>query len=127
MAERRKSRAAITLGRMSGKNLTNEQRIERARTAAQKRWRKAKAPATQPCRWYGLLLLPADYEWKGTEHAAKVLDAAYARPESILWSRDRAEVVERSQQADLRDRNVLIIDVDYDPTRFTIQREYKPD
>jgi hypothetical protein len=88
---------------------------------------KIKPPTPQPARWYGLVALPADYVWRGVAYAVRVLDEIYANPEVILWSRNPAEVVERSHRRDLCDRVALFIEVDYDPTRFTIQREFRPD
>jgi hypothetical protein len=136
-----KSPAAVALGRKGGiarkKALTPEQRSASARHAVLTRYGKAKPhPAPKPGRWYGLILVPedpdppkpSDEDFVGGVGAyAKMLDQAHANPQVVLWSRDRAEVVERSHQKDLSDRFTLIIDVDYDPTRFTIQREYQPD
>jgi hypothetical protein len=124
---KRKNPAAVALARKSVRarlaSLTPEQRSTQAKNAVLTRWRKAKPPS----KWYGLLLLPADYQWHGTAHAAKVLDEAYANPQVVLWSADRAEVVARAQQEDLRDRDTLVIEQDWDPRAFTIKHEYQPE
>lgn len=119
--------AAVALGGRSGKRLTKAQRKERGLNAVNARWRKAKPDATPPDRWYELVALPADYVWRGTAHAAEVLADVDSNPEVILSSHDRAEVIARSNQRDLRDRTTLIIERDYNPKGFTIQREFKPD
>jgi len=138
---KRKNPAAVALGRKGGKarlkTLTPERRSEIASHANRVRYGKAEPPATaKPGRWYGLILIPEDPNPPkpgdkdfvgGVGRWAKRLDKAHANPQIVLWSHDRAEVVERSQQEDLRDRATDIIDVDYDPTRFTLQSEYRPD
>ena len=120
--------AAVAMAKRATDSLTPEQRTERARKAVNARWRKAKPPSEQkPDRWYELVALPADYVWRGAAHAAEVLAEVDANPEVILASHDRAEIVARSNQRDLRDRTTLIIERDYNPKGFTIQREFKPD
>jgi hypothetical protein len=131
---KKRNAAAVALGRRSGLSLTAAQRTERGRRAAAARWRKAKPPAApKPGRWYGLLLIPEDLHplkpgeegfVGGIRATAKRLDMAQACPQVILWSQNRDEVIARQRQ---EDRWTEIIDLDYDPTRFTIQREYKPD
>lgn len=122
---------AVALGRKGGKarlkTMTPERRREIARmgaAATNAKLHGTPIPVVQPARWYGLVALPAGYQWRGV---AAATDELHSNPEVILWSRDRAEVVERLQQADMRDRITDIIDVDFDPTRFTIQREYARD
>jgi hypothetical protein len=131
---KKRNAAAVALGRRSGVSLTAAQRAERGRRAAAARWRKAKPPsAPKPGRWYGLIVIPTDHNPPkpgdkdfvgGVGAAAKMLDQAHANPQVILWSQNRDEVIARQRQ---EDRWTEIIDLDYDPTRFTIQREYKPD
>lgn len=133
-----KDPAAVALGRKGGKarlkTLTPEQRSAAARHAVLSRYGKAKPPsAPKPGRWYGLIVIPTDHNPPkpgdkdfvgGVGAAAKLLDQAHANPQVILWSQNRDEVIARQRQ---EDRWTEIIDLDYDPTRFTIQREYKPD
>jgi hypothetical protein len=94
---KKKNPAAVALGRKGGKQrlktLTPERRSEIARHANAVRY--GKAPA-KPTRWYGLLLLPTNYEWRGVADAAKVLDAAHANPEVVYWSLNKAEVVKKA-------------------------------
>jgi hypothetical protein len=133
MSQKRKDPHAVAMGRKGGKarltKISPERRSEIARHAVLTRYGKAKPTAApQPGRWFGLVALPVDYVWHGTAHASKVLDEAiHSHPEVLLWSQDRAVVVARSQQKDLRDRTTIVIDLDYDPSRLTIQREFKPD
>ena len=109
---KRKNPAALALARKSVrsrmKSKTPEQRSIQAQRAAQTRWRKAKPPATQPSQWYGLFALD------DPNH-----------PEKIAWSRNRQELVERARMID--DRTTVIFDLDYDPGKLTIVREFAPD
>jgi hypothetical protein len=78
--------------------------------------------------WYCLVVLPADYRWKGTRHAAKVLDEALSDSGKVVfWPTDKKEVIKRSQEPDLIDRVTLIIEQDWDPKAFRLIREYQPD
>jgi hypothetical protein len=119
--------AAVALGRLGGlrraQTTTPEQRSAQGRMAvASRRDRQPKGP------WFGLVVLPVGYKWKGTRHASAVLDEAHANTAEVLfWSQDRAEVKARSQQEDLRDRITLIVSQEWNPCAFTIQREFKPD
>ena len=79
--------------------------------------------------WYGLIVFPEGYKWRGTKHAASVLDAINANPSEYLvaWSRNRAEMVARSQKPDLQDRVTDVIELDWDSSRFQIRFAYQPD
>lgn len=110
-----KNRAAVVLGRMGAKarmkSLTAEQRSEQGRRAVEARWRRAKPPtAPQPTRWWGLLVFDDPN-----------------KPKALMWSTDRAEIIARSRREDLAETHKMIVDVEYDPTRFTLVREFKPD
>jgi ribosomal protein L22 len=127
MAKKTKNKAAVALAELSRRkrmrDLTPEQRSAQGKKAVASRRDRQKST-----RWYGLIALPADYVWKGAAHASKVLDAATANSAEVLfWSQDRAKVNARAQQKDLRDRDTLIIEQDWNPNAFTLQREYKPD
>ncbi|MGD0869478.1 MAG: hypothetical protein ABSB88_08010 [Bryobacteraceae bacterium] len=127
MRKRKKNAAAMALAKRSAtkryKTMTDAERSEQGRrAAASRRDRQPKGP------WYGLVALPADYVWHGAAHAAKVLDEAHADSANVVfWSRNRAEVVSRSQEDDLCDRTTLIVEQDWDPHAFRIIREYRPD
>jgi hypothetical protein len=123
---KKKNPAAVALAQLSRrkrmKTMTPAQRSEQGRRAVMSRRDRNKGP------WYGLVALPAAYVWKGAAHASKVLDAATANSaEVLLWSQDRKEVVARAQEEDLRDRDTLIIEQDWNPNAFTINRTFQPD
>jgi hypothetical protein len=124
---KKKNPAASALAELSRRKrmatMTPEQRSAQGKRAvAARRDRQPKG------QWYGLIVLPADYVWKGTEHAAKVLDEAESDSSSVrFWSTDRAEVVKRSQEPDLIDRDTFIIEQEWDPKAFRLIREYAPD
>jgi hypothetical protein len=104
------------------KTMTAAERSEQGRRAVMSRRDRNKGP------WYGLVALPSDYQWRGVKHASKVLDAAAANSAEVLfWSQDRKEVVSRSQEEDLRDRDTLIIEQGWNPNAFTINRTFQPD
>ena len=135
-----KNAGAVAMGRKGGqarrRNLTPEQLSAIGRHGAATRYGKSKPPSPpKPARWYGLVLIPedpnpakpGDKDYHGNVAAQlKRLDQAHAHPEMLLWSQNRDEVVARKRQEDLHDRWTEILDVDYDPTRFTVQREFKP-
>ena len=110
--------------------MTKAQRREQGRRAVAAR-RDRQKPESVPGRWYGVVLIPVPGDVHGGVHGImKILDEAHAKPEVILWTRDRDEARARAREVDLGDdagKFADIIEVDYDPTRFTIQREYKPD
>src|SRR5579872_4573258 len=104
----KKNPAAVALAQLSKrkrmKSMTPEQRSEQGKKAVASRRDRQKGP------WYGLLLLPADYVWRGTAHADKVLDELHSDSlHVVFWSQNRAEVVARSQEEDLRDRVTDIV------------------
>src|ERR1035437_4944719 len=102
MTKPKKNPAAVALAELSRrkrmKTLTPAQRSEQGRRAVMSRRDRQK-----PARWFGLVALPADYEWHGAAHASKVLDQVDANPEVInleteqgkparYSTRDRAEI-----------------------------------
>jgi hypothetical protein len=111
MAKEQKNPAAVALALRSAKarlkSMTPAQRSEQGRRAVQARWRKAKPPADAPTgRWWGLFIVDDDTD----------------QPK-VFWSRNRDEVIARSRL----EEGGYIIDVDYDPTKFVIVREFAPD
>lgn len=125
---RKKRTPAAEFGRQGGltraKRMTPEQRSAAARRAVNTRYGKTEPKPI----WYGLVALPADYVWHGTEHAAKVLDEATSDTGKVVfWSQDKTEVIKKSQEPDYVDRTTIIIEQDWDPKSFRLVREYEPD
>src|ERR1039457_6121628 len=124
---KRKSPAAVALGKKGGearrRALTPEQRSASARHAVLSRYGKAKPPSTpQPARWYGVCLIPVPEDFHGGIGAvAKIMDEAHAKPNVFLGTRNRDEARARLHQENLAGKWAEVLDVDYDPTRFTIQ------
>lgn len=78
--------------------------------------------------WYGIIVLPDDYVWKGSEHASKVLDQIEADTGNVLfWSQDRAEIRRKLRELDAQDRIAHTIEQDWNPHAFRVIREYAPD
>jgi hypothetical protein len=125
MAEKKKSRAALALAARSRevrmKTMTKAERSAQGRRAVSMRRDRRKGP------WYGLLLFPEDYEWHGVAHATKVLDELHANPTVVFWSTDRAEVVKRAAQKDLRDLVTDVVEQNWDPRSFVVRRTFAPD
>ena len=99
------------LSRYAHESMTPAQRIARGKKAAAARWKKVKPPPDRPKpgSGYSLVALPIGYVWKGV---ARALEDIRATPEVILWSRDRAEVMARLRQEDMRDRVTDIVECD---------------
>ena len=102
--------AGVALARLSVKarlkNLTKAQRSDQARRAVQERWRRAKPPAEgKPGRWFGLFELSAD------------------REELLCWAYARAVLEAKSRQQP--DRALVFFDLQYDPRKLTIQRQFQ--
>jgi hypothetical protein len=108
------------------KMFTREQRSEMARQAVLTRWRKRKTKPDAKPAWYGLVELPDIVDRFDSAGKPKPL----GEPELLKWSRDKEELYDQMRAMTahpLPDRNLQIIELSYDPTRFTIQRDYKPD
>ena len=109
---KRKNAAAVALSKRQLQVCPPEERSARARSAVQARWNRAKAKSNpQSARWYGLFAIEDDPN----------------HPQVLKWSRDRGEIQEASRKESQAGRAVMILDVDYDPTRFTMVREFRPD
>jgi hypothetical protein len=113
---KKKDPAAVALGRKGGKarlkTLTQERRSAIARHANLVRYGKAKPPDAKPTRWWGLFSVPSD-DGVHPSGEAELLD----------YSQDPAELLQRATEV----QSPIIKPLDYDPTKFTIVREFKPD
>jgi hypothetical protein len=123
---RKKNPAAVELGKLGARaqrqKYTKAERSEQARRAVNSRRDRQKGP------WYGLIVFPEDFAWKGTIQAAPVIDEMHADTVKVVfWSQNRAEVVAYTQKAEFEDRITDIIEQGWDPRLFTIRREYQPD
>ena len=77
--------------------------------------------------WYGIIVLPDDYVWKGSEHACKVMDEIEADTGNVIfWSQDRTEIRRKLRELDVQDRTAYTIEQDWDP-RMQIVCEFAPD
>jgi len=78
--------------------------------------------------WYGIIVLPDDYVWKGSEHACKVMDEIEADTGNVIfWSQDRTEIRRKLRELDVQDRTAYTIEQEWNPSAFRIAREYTPD
>jgi hypothetical protein len=104
------------------KKKTPEERSEQARrAAASRRDRQPKGP------WYGLILYPKDYVWRGAKDAIKVLNEMYSNPKVVFWSQDKQEVLAKANGPQYRNRLSEVIEQDWDPRAFTLKRVFAPD
>jgi hypothetical protein len=107
-----------------------KKRVEQGRRAvASRRDRQPKGP------WYGLLVYPKDYRWRGRAHLSRLLDKMHADPSHQrpdipkveFWSPNRADVVAKANTPKYRYRATDVIEQAWNPDSFSIRRESKVD
>jgi hypothetical protein len=105
------------------KHKTPEQRSEQARrAAASRRDRQPKGP------WFGVILYPENFVWRGVKHAIKVLDDMHNNPQVVFWSQDLQEARAVTREYNLEgSRMAEIIEQAWDPSAFRLTPQYKPD
>ena len=122
----KKNPAAVALGKMGVKTRmkwSKAKRVAQARKAiASRRDRQKKGP------WFGVILFPADYQWRGVEHLAKTVDEVYSDVSArvVFWSRSRDEARARARQENLAGKWAEVVEQDWDPKSFTLVAEFVP-
>jgi hypothetical protein len=121
LAKRQRERAAKSVAKRM--TWTPEQRAAQARKAALSRKDRA-----EPTPWYGVVLYPEDYEWKGVAHALKVLDEMHNSP-PVFWSQDEKEALKAQREWSLKKHRMSeIIEKYYDPAgKLKVEFSHEPD
>jgi hypothetical protein len=101
---------------------SKEQRAAQARKAALSRKDRAKAAP-----WFGLVLYPQDYVWRGVKDALRVLDEMENTP-PVFWSQDETEVKAAQREWFDKGRIGEILEQPYNPGgKLQIEWAYEPD